>query len=195
MADTLKIIKHGTDNFSMEPSNLQTERLQNNGGYWFFEGETFQVEKLNGGKLRDHLRVNVTVQDLTSGGTVESFTSTNTLAARLIQLKFLRQKDQVLLADDLISGDAANQLIIGTDGLLYVAAGGGGGGSPLITQTATATANTTQNFTLTTTGKSIKMVFVNRTKLYNDTEVSQAGDIVTIDFECFGGEVVELIYQ
>lgn len=75
------------------------------------------------------------------------------------------------------------------DGFQWVVPGGGA----INITSATATAGTEQDFTLPTS-KVAFQVFVSRTKLF-DSEFSQSGTTLTISFECFGGETVEIYHQ
>lgn len=77
--------------------------------------------------LRDGYTVNqITIYDDSTGGGAETFATFILLTQRLIDLGYpaYYQDGQIILGD-LISGDANNALVLGSDGKLYVPVGGG----------------------------------------------------------------------
>lgn len=68
-----------------------------------------------------------------------------------------------------------------------------GGGGSLAVLSFTGVVGTEQDFTIPASKTAI-LAYVNRTKLYQ-TEISQVTTTVTLTFEFFGDEIVEIFYQ
>lgn len=98
-------------------------------GYFMIFNELIEIEKLNGGRIsQETLWSDVTVRDDSDGGTVYTPFSEENLQNILLSLNCpLYRYKQNFNAAALISTDANNQIILGSDQLLYVPPGGGGG--------------------------------------------------------------------
>jgi len=152
-----------------------------------------QIKEYNGGLIEAVFWSDITIIDNRAGlGTVYNPISITQLQNLLIQFKHPAYYERISNIGSLISTDGGNAIIVGSDGLLYAPVGGGGGGTIGI-EVATGVSGSSQIVAIPT-GKIAKLIQINRTNVYQ-SEFAQVGVNVTITWEFFGDEVIEIFYQ
>jgi len=99
------------------------------------QGFKFQIVEEGKATLGAVAIEDITLYDDSTGGGAETFATVTQLSIRLEALDYTgHYRNGDISVGSLISADAGNDLVLGTDGLLYVVAGGGGGGgsSPFV---------------------------------------------------------------
>lgn len=129
----LIIRKKGNKNFFHYPDESGAVDFSLSNFVAKIQDDNLVLTELNGAKRGQWIYSDVTIYDDSVSGGAETFASAILLFQRLIDLGYPAfYHDAEVVIAGLISTDASNDLVIGTDGLLYVSATGGNidGGTP-----------------------------------------------------------------
>ena len=84
------------------------------------DGNTFKLVEQGGSQRKEYLYTDIEVYDDTDSGSAEVFASSLSLMQRLEELQYVGfTNDGEVIIANLISSDASNNIVLGTDGKLY----------------------------------------------------------------------------